>query len=202
MRTLTWTFFCVILSLGFAGAQETPKVEIFGGYTYANADFTGAGLKNTSFNGWDAAFTGNLNRWLGVVADFGGHYGSSNISVPVPVGTCPPVCLPAISVDSTAHEFLSGPRVSYRTEKITPFAHILLGAEHVTASAAVALPAPAPSINISASQTGFAVAFGGGLDLNLTKRIAWRNQADYLQTRLFHGTQNNVRFSTGIALRF
>jgi hypothetical protein len=43
---------------------------------------------------------------------------------------------------------------------------------------------------------------GGGLDYTLLPRLARRVQGDYVQARFFNATQNNVRISTGIAVRF
>ena len=202
MRMLTRLILCVIAISAIAKAQQTPTVEIFSGFSYAHANFTGAGQKNGSFDGWNASVTFDANRWLGVEADFAGHYGSNKLQLPLPPGTCPPICLPSVSVDSKAHEFLFGPRFSYRTAKITPFTHLLFGAARVTESVTLPIPIPTPPLNISTSQTGFAMAVGGGFDLPIAKNLAWHNQADYLVTRLFNQTENNVRVSTGIVFRF
>ena len=48
----------------------------------------------------------------------------------------------------------------------------------------------------------FATALGGGLDYKIIRLIALRIQGDYVQTRFFGTTQNNVRLSTGIVVRF
>ena len=52
------------------------------------------------------------------------------------------------------------------------------------------------------TDTSFADAFGGGFDYRLFRPLAWRLQGDYVQTRFFGETQNNVRISTGIVFRF
>jgi hypothetical protein len=51
-------------------AQDSPKAEVFGRYSYASADFTGSGREN--LNGWDGSLTGNFNHWMGVTADIRG----------------------------------------------------------------------------------------------------------------------------------
>jgi hypothetical protein len=73
--------------------------------------------------------------------------------------------------------------------KIRPFAEVLVGAGHVNAG-------------IAGSNTSFASAIGGGLDYRIIKPIAWRFQADYVITQFFGNTQDNVRVSTGLVLRF
>ena len=64
-----------VLSLGFglcgpavrSQEPEVPKAEILGGYSYLRSS-------GTNFNGWKASLVGNVNSWLGVAADFDGHY--------------------------------------------------------------------------------------------------------------------------------
>jgi len=53
------------------------------------------------------------------------------------------------------------------------------------------------------SDTGFALALGGGLDVNAGKHVAFRiGQVDYLLTKTFGGSQHNVRYSAGLVFRF
>jgi opacity protein-like surface antigen len=73
--------------------------------------------------------------------------------------------------------------------KIRPFAEALFGAGHI-------------STNGAGSDTSFATALGGGVDYHLIPLVSWRLEGDYVQTRFFSTTQNNVRLSTGIVLRF
>jgi hypothetical protein len=56
--------------------------------------------------------------------------------------------------------------------------------------------------NAGGSDTSFSTAIGGGVDYRLFHVVGWRFQGDYLQTRFFGATQNNLRFSTGIVLHF
>lgn len=86
------------------------------------------------------------------------------------------------------HNVLFGPRVSTSIGRIRPFAHVLIGVSHVSGG--------------GDSDTSFGDAIGGGVDYKLIKVIAWRFQGDLLQTRFFHDTQNDFRFSTGVVLHF
>ena len=74
--------------------------------------------------------------------------------------------------------------------KFRPFAEALFGASHVDVNHGIG------------SDTSFATAIGGGLDYKIIRPLAWRFQGDYVQTRFFGNTQNNVRISTGLVLRF
>jgi opacity protein-like surface antigen len=87
---------------------------------------------------------------------------------------------------------LFGPRVSVSVGKIRPFAQALFGASHVSDSES----------GFSGSDTSFAYALGGGVDYRLIPLISWRMQADWLQSRFFSNTQNDVRISTGVVIHF
>jgi opacity protein-like surface antigen len=158
-------------------AQNEPKVDIFGGYQYTRVDTGVSGVDSINLNGWNAALDGYFTKYLGVSADFSGAYGS-------PFGA-----------STKFHTFMFGPIVRFpNSSKITPFAHVLFGGVHGSASA---------SGLGSTSDTAFAWAAGGGLDANINSRFAVRlAQADFLQTRFSSTSQNNFRYSAGIVFKF
>ena len=89
------------------------------------------------------------------------------------------------------HTAMVGPVFSYRkSERITPFAHVLLGGAVASGG--------------GISESGFAMAVGGGLDVNLNKHVALRLvQGDWMMFRAGGETdRKNVRVSTGLVLRF
>jgi hypothetical protein len=43
---------------------------------------------------------------------------------------------------------------------------------------------------------------GGGVDVNLNRRLAVRFQGDYLMTRFLDLRQDNLQFSSGLVVRF
>jgi hypothetical protein len=183
MRKIGFPLIAVLWFAGLATAQIPTRGNVFFGYSYLHSDLnSGANL-----NGWEASVEGKVIPFLGIVADFDSHYGSQNFSTcpDVPVGI---VCS-SFNAGVTEHNYLFGPRVSISVGKFRPFAEALFGAGHVDAG-------------LAGSDTSFATGIGGGLDYKLLKPIAWRFQGDYVQTRFFGGTQNNVRFSTGIAVHF
>ncbi len=179
----------IALSIAFlttAAAAQIPKGNVFFGYSYLRTDLI-SGTHN-NLNGWNGSLEGKFLPWIGIVADLSGHYGSAEI---------PSACTPSgnpcsLSADAKLHSFIFGPRVSVSVGKITPFAHALFGASHITGSVS----------GFSTSDTSFASAYGGGLDYHLVPLVKWRFQADLLHTRFFSDTQNNVRLSTGIVLHF
>jgi len=167
-----------------AYAQDTPKVDIFAGYSYLRENPSTAGVSSFSLNGGSASVAYNANNWLSGVADFGGYH-NGNI-----LGT---------GTSGTLSTYLFGPRISYRRhERITPFGEVLFGVAHASASIAGA----------SGSDNAFAMSVGGGVDYKLSNRFAIRvAKVDYLMTRFSETgtsaqTQNNLRVSTGIVFRF
>src|SRR5271170_6282898 len=66
----------------------------------------------------------NFNKYLGVVADFGG-YDDGRLTLFTPTGN------QTVNSNGTAYTDVFGPRFSYRKyEKFTPFAQALFGATH------------------------------------------------------------------------
>jgi hypothetical protein len=94
----------------------------------------------------------------------------------------------------TTYTYLFGPEVTLPGSRVSPFAHALFGGGHMTSS----LP----------SRSVFAFALGGGVDVRLKPRLAWRSQIDYLYGQ-YHVSDNQspypdsrYRFSTGLAFHF
>lgn len=132
-------FLVVGLSMALAiaaRAQDVPKTEVFGGYSYGNFGPNGPGFPRTNLNGWNASLTVNLNRWFGFVSDSSGHCGNFSgnlgrvITAPIctPAGCVPP-CTPTtwptiqISENDKYHNFLFGLQFSMRAKAVTLFAH-------------------------------------------------------------------------------
>jgi hypothetical protein len=87
------------------------------------------------------------------------------------------------------HDFLAGPQIFHSFDHFTVSAHGLVGISHTGGSLG--------------SHNGFSSAIGGALDWDINPLIAIRiAQIDYHQAQLFGGTQQNVRFSAGVVLRF
>lgn len=160
-------------AVGAHGQDETPRAEVFGGYAYG-----GSGS-----HGWDGSVAFNANRWLGIVADFGGQYTS--------------IDTPDSSERIRTHSFLFGPRISARRNRhVTPFAHALFGGAHNDARAREA------GLDLHFTDNSFALALGGGLDVKLSRRVAVRAfQLDYLRTSFFDETQHKGRLAFGLVLR-
>jgi len=180
----------VITSPGYA--QTLRTWEVFGGYSWQRSNLREY-FKSTpiiysvrnragNLNGFDVAFTENVNRWLGGTLDVSGHFGA-----------------PAISTVTTHERMLSfmyGPRFSYRERPgWSMFGHVLGGVAHMDAKVTPTGP--------HADDTSFALAAGGGLDVKFRGNTAIRVlQAEYLRANALGGNQNNFRLSAGVVLYF
>jgi len=155
-----------------AAAQQTPKVEVFAGYSHFLAD-----LNDTSFNlnGFHVSAAENVNSWLGGVLDFSTHFGRR------------------AGYNVNTQTIMYGPRVAYRKSKVlTPSAHALFGA----------IRGSAEFDGISKPNTRFVFAAGGEVDVRISDRVAFRVvQADYLVTHFLGLRQDNIRLSTGLVFR-
>jgi opacity protein-like surface antigen len=127
---------------------------------------------------------------LRAVGDVGGGYGT------VPVVFSSILGSEKLNVNTSLHTYLFGPRASVSVGRLRPFGQALFGSAHQSVSANAFIS------NVTQRDNAFAFDLGGGVDFRLVSRVAWRVQADYLQTKVFDSTQHDPRISTGIVLRF
>ncbi len=193
----------LLLALTATGWAQVPSSgNVFFGYSYFNTNLFG---NRTSANGWEASFEGKIVPFLGMVADFDGHYSGT---VNFPESDCSGIACPVgpanggipqpggyLSANMLEYDFLFGPRVSIPAGRFRPFGEFLIGGAHMNAKAT--------GTNSSfGTDNSFATAVGGGFDYRIIRPIAWRLQGDYIHTNLFGTGENDVRISTGIVLRF
>ena len=124
-------------------------------------------------SGWNAAAGYSLTRRFGIVADLSGHYGTLDLL-----------------------SAMAGPSATIRRGKLAPFAHALFGVVRTTESITVL------RVKISETEDAFGMQFGGGVDVELTKKLSLRLfQGDYRIAKAGGKSQNSARFSAGIVLR-
>lgn len=182
----------LLLAAAAGLAQETPRMEIFGGYSYTAANLSSTNSpffttptpfgQNFDMRGWGVSPTENLDSWFGFTQDITGLYGNPRLD--------------GFNHRTHTYSFLTGPRFSYRRiKRITPFAHALFGYGEMSMKI--------PSVGVSTTSDSYAMALGGGLDVHLHGMVALRLiQADYYLTRFFGQTQNNLQLSAGLIIQF
>ncbi len=182
--------FC-FASIASAQAPATPpeptRVNAFVGYSYYSTNLSSVGRASTY--GWEASGDVRLYRWIGIVGDIDTHYGSQGFLSCQTFPTSGFVCS-TFTANIIERNFLVGPRLAITKGNFRPFLEVLVGGAHVNAGL------------IQGYDNSFAAAAGGGVDIRLGRRIAWRFKGDYLRTHFFSARQNNGRFSTGPVFRF
>jgi opacity protein-like surface antigen len=209
MRKLVLFAILIVATASMAFAQSTDdynKVEFYAGYSHNRVD-TGIDdndpelsdivNEREGFNGFNASITGNVSRYFGIKGDFAFHRKDKRF----PIGTA------SVDIESSVFNFLGGVQIKDNSKetRFKPFAHALIGAARVRNRAdfsadvcAAVFPSPCPT-DFTETETGFAGAFGGGLDIRAGRRIDVRViQFDYNPTHVFDQTQHNFRIGAGI----
>ena len=178
----------MVLLASMALAQETPRAEIFGGYSWMKPGGPDAtGLNPSMAQGWGAGATLFVNRILGISVDTGAEY------------------------ERYFHiiTFEVGPQFKFRGEKAEPFLEVLwvglhrLSLQHLTNGA---FPRGADYTG----DNGDGLTFGGGIDIPVKRHLAIRlGRLDYMYGRHNFTTPGNqkvtpfngVRFESGLVVR-
>jgi hypothetical protein len=181
-----------------AWGRLTPKWEVAGMFQYVNFN-PGAGFKNFNNFGASGSFAYNATSWLGLVAEVGGyHFNRQVYGTPV-LQSNGTYLYPLESITGGWETYLFGPRLNFRRfDHFVPFGEVLFGATHGGAQ-----------LTGTNNSSTFALAVGGGVDVVLTRYLAWRFfQADYLLTTYSgalqnpNGREDNFRIGTGVVLRW
>jgi hypothetical protein len=191
MRFKTMVGFLFAMAGTTAVAQQSQSAQIFAGYSLAHIAPCGTGggscaFEGTSFqgsvsptsgtfNGWNGAASAFFTKSIGITADFAGYYGNLHYTN-------------QSTATASTYTMLFGPTWAGKLGSISPFAHVLLGAEvfHFQSTTA----------------SGIAWAAGGGVDYILGKRMKVRlAQLDYIG---FHqgSVTSGFRYSGGVVFIF
>ncbi len=201
MRKLVWLCGVILLLSVPAMAQDEPRFDLFGGYSYVRVNLEGD--THANLNGGSGAVAFYPSKHFGFVGDFGGYKLSTLKSGSAT--TCAPASAPCeVSVSGSVFTYLFGPRIRFGGERATPFAQALFGGAHIGD-----ITSGGSSIcSTTCSENAFAMTLGGGLDVKVSQHFSFRGQAEYLMTRFTDptsstgakGTQNNARISVGIVI--
>ena len=215
LRIAATVLLAILFLISFASAQDFSKAEVFGGYSYLHTDTQGLSSSTLNnqcniifggtcpvtfgihpgFQGWNVAVQGNVNRWFGIKAQVTGQYGNA-----ISIKFNPPLSIPFGVPGQNIYDLLFGPVISHREEKVTFFGHGLLGAQRVGLSGNI----PVTVFPISTSETDFAFALGGGVDVKASKHFLIRiGQLEYeFVNAKGPRHENDFRFSAGVVFAF
>jgi outer membrane protein OmpA-like peptidoglycan-associated protein len=189
-----FAFLFLFATLAAAQDQPVPKWELFGGYTVwdpganVHGQLPGALLPLSSRLEWNprgvgASATYDFNRWFGLTLDTSTDWGSGEKTL-------------AKRIDDAAFANISfGPKITYRTNRFSPFFEVLVGDHRLT-----------PDAFHDIDKLGIMV--GGGLDVNVSRHIALRLlRADFVASNYRFGPTTipstdlrGVRLQTGVVL--
>jgi hypothetical protein len=216
-----------LLALGspaFCQQDYVGRFDIYGGFTF---------LDSPHINLWERGFqfqTGvRMRSWLTLGFDYSVVTGHTSLTPDLlttelqqqlnaqlarlaAVGLIPANYALSIPLDSTTQNFAAGPQFSYHHwEAVTLFIRPSIGAVYESATPRPADPIAAAIVNQLAPSgkkedwTGF-YGFGGGIDLNVTRHVALRIQADFVHDHLFSDLlkdgRNTIRVGIGPAFQF
>jgi opacity protein-like surface antigen len=206
----------IILSATTVFAQsERNKVEFFGGFSHIRADtgltsedlgseFDRSFGRRFGAHGFNASITGNVTDYVGVKFDVATHGRSEDITFDGD----------DFRLKYRITNYLGGIQIKNNKKegsRVRPFAHLLAGVANQSADVSGTAITTTFGGPFKVSENNFALALGGGLDVNVSKRVAIRVfQVDYNPTfvkdrdfedfTLDGQVQQNIRFSFGVVI--
>ena len=204
-----------LAAIASAQARYENKYELFGGFSIAsfdtglasNPNLVGADNRETAL-GFETSVTGYVKHNLGLEGDFDIHFNSKTFTF----------VSPATSVDvrMKGFNFMGGPHYRFTshnsTSRLTPYVRALAGGKRTSFSNASFTGVGGGLVpGAGASETDFAMKFGGGLDYELKHHYALRFGADYnpifekadgvLNPTTHNRTRDDFVFSAGVVFR-
>ena len=190
-------------------SDEYPKFEWFVGYSVLGDANQENGKILTFFGtntGFETSLTRNLSRRWGIKGDFSFHFGTNRGDGSfILSGTQTSPVNGDLTFEHRLFNFLIGPEFKARNRsRVTPLAFTLVGAGLSRGEVKITLPTS--TINVKVSDTGVALALGGGLDVKAANRLSFRFTADYNPVYAGgsaidpRGWRDHVRFSLGIVV--
>ena len=155
-----------------ARAQDIPRVEIFGGYSYLHRE-------DVDLNpGWNLAVDWSFGKTFMAVLDESAQYGT-------------------LHGQSVRQFWVSaGPAAAFgRDKRAAVFVHVFAG---LIRSIAVV---EREGDSVSVQENDFGTMFGGGTDIKMSRKFAFRLQGDYEIVFAQDGNQTGYRLSAGIVFR-
>jgi opacity protein-like surface antigen len=209
--TIQVTIVAMLLTLrSGAIAQDVPKVELAGGYSYVNFHPGLSVITSQNLNGGGGAAVFNITPLIGIKADFMGYavgtgWTQKLINAGFPVTG---------SASGNLFTYMFGPQIKIHRGKFQPFGEGLFGAAHSNGYATIlrCISGNNPTdCNLkSTSGTGnnnaFAMEWGGGLDIKLSRHVQFRPvEVDYLYTNFssnhiarISNSQNSFKYFVGV----
>ncbi len=184
--------FVALVTMAAAAQSEFPKVELSGDYSYVSLH--PQILSSQNANGGGGAFVYNFSPLFGLKADFQGYAAGTGISTYLrnTYGY-------AGSASGNGFTYLFGPQIKKHSGRFQPFGEALFGAIHTNGYATLLKCIEdngCSGISGNGNNNGFAMEFGGGLDIPISTHVQIRPvEVDYLYTHI--GANHLANYSAG-----
>ena len=189
-------------------AQEVPKIELAGGYSYVNFHPGLSVITSQNMNGGGGAFVYNLTPLIGIKADFMGYavgtgWTKKLIDQGFPVTG---------SASGNLFTYMFGPQIKKHSGKFQPFGQGLFGAGHSNGYATILrcissiYPVSGYLTCRPCTNNAHSMDMRGGLDIALSNHIQIRPvEVDYLYTNFssnhvahIANSQNSFKYFAGV----
>ncbi len=189
--------------------DEFKKGEFFIGYSYGQADVHFSNNPNiyragrSGLSGFNASGVYNVSRYFGIKGDVSGTYNKKQYSFPAIVLPGNPATTLTFEGKTSLYNFLGGVQIKDNAAKtrLKPFAHALVGVGMRKSSADIGCVTTIICPG-APSEKGLAMAFGGGLDIRVNRRVDIRAfQIDYNPIRLSGKFESSFRLGVGIVFK-
>lgn len=173
--------------------QQYPRWEVFTGFSYAHVNLgpEAAIFQPTDQNYYGMHLNGSFNprSYLRIVlCDFSVQMGGTAIKIAPE------------HADVRTSQVLFGPEFVQRSGKAAFFAHSLVGLTNARLVSSIGGSDIVPDV---VNHSSLALGLGGGVDLHLSRMIAFRAfQADYIPTRISGSWEHHFRLSSGVVWTF
>ena len=190
----------LLLALGAAVpalAQDHRKAEVSVGYQLIT--FDGDDVDETFSRGWYADVAGNVGPVFAVVVQVGGSYKSFEETETFAGVTS------TVTASLKLHQFLGGVRVGPRHKAVSPYAEFLVGGINGSADVEGSVVSGGQtffSSSESDSSTQFALQFGGGVTVWLSKGVGIRGSVAYMRIVAEEDGVNMIRVAGGVTFGF
>lgn len=205
MKTFKFLSAVLMLLAGISAAAQDHKFEVGVNYSYLHYNPAKSLTGSESLNGGGGSIVYNFSHYLGLKAELTGYANiEQTFHVVASPGTIP--VTGTFTTQANLFTYLFGPQVSIPAHKVRVFGQGLFGGAHTNGYANLFKAAGITSL--TATNEGFGMAFGGGVDIPVSKHVMFRPaELDYLLTRfewkeLGINNQSNFRYSAGLVFNF